>query len=108
MCVSPSSPDGTHSEEGTPDPSQAIYAEFDDDFEEEEEELVAPIGQCTAMYNFPGRCGWVTMTPMYSTLLWYNTLVHGDSVTCCHVPARCQRGDHHHAGGGGVVCSGGG
>ncbi|CAB1341832.1 unnamed protein product, partial [Coregonus sp. 'balchen'] len=37
---------------------QAIYAEFDDDFEEEEEEeeeeLVAPIGQCTAMYNFPG------------------------------------------------------
>uniref|UniRef100_A0A8K9XQF9 Thyroid hormone receptor interactor 10a n=1 Tax=Oncorhynchus mykiss TaxID=8022 RepID=A0A8K9XQF9_ONCMY len=62
MCVSPSSPDGTPSEEGTPDPSQAIYAEFDDDFEEEEEELVAPIGQCTAMYNFPGASeGTITM-----------------------------------------------
>uniref|UniRef100_A0A3Q3X020 Thyroid hormone receptor interactor 10b n=1 Tax=Mola mola TaxID=94237 RepID=A0A3Q3X020_MOLML len=36
----------------TPDPSQAIYAEFDDDFEDEE--LTAPIGKCTAMYNFPG------------------------------------------------------
>ncbi|KAM4598672.1 cdc42-interacting protein 4 homolog isoform 5-T5 [Polymixia lowei] len=46
------SPDGAHSEESTPDPSQAIYAEFDDDFEEEE--LTAPIGKCTAMYNFPG------------------------------------------------------
>ncbi|KAL2101562.1 hypothetical protein ACEWY4_003323 [Coilia grayii] len=46
------SPDGAHSDEGTPDPSQAIYAEFDDDFEEEE--LAAPIGQCTALYNFPG------------------------------------------------------
>uniref|UniRef100_A0A8C8GQ71 Cdc42-interacting protein 4 homolog n=1 Tax=Oncorhynchus tshawytscha TaxID=74940 RepID=A0A8C8GQ71_ONCTS len=59
----PYSPDGTHSEEGTPDPSQAIYAEFDDDFEEEEEEeLVAPIGQCTAMYNFPGASeGTITM-----------------------------------------------
>nr|XP_046186554.1 cdc42-interacting protein 4 homolog isoform X4 [Oncorhynchus gorbuscha] len=60
----PHSPDGTHSEEGTPDPSQAIYAEFDDDFEEEEteEELVAPIGQCTAMYNFPGASeGTITM-----------------------------------------------
>ncbi|XP_031683359.1 cdc42-interacting protein 4 homolog isoform X8 [Oncorhynchus kisutch] len=57
----PYSPDGTHSEEGTPDPSQAIYAEFDDDFEEEEE-LVAPIGQCTAMYNFPGASeGTITM-----------------------------------------------
>uniref|UniRef100_A0A8C8HZN3 Thyroid hormone receptor interactor 10b n=1 Tax=Oncorhynchus tshawytscha TaxID=74940 RepID=A0A8C8HZN3_ONCTS len=61
ICVSPSSPDGTHSEEGTPDSSQAIYAEFDDDFEEEEE-LVAPIGQCTAMYNFPGASeGTITM-----------------------------------------------
>uniref|UniRef100_A0A672FZM6 Cdc42-interacting protein 4 homolog n=1 Tax=Salarias fasciatus TaxID=181472 RepID=A0A672FZM6_SALFA len=30
----------------------AIYAEFDDDFEDEE--LTAPIGNCTAMYNFPG------------------------------------------------------
>ncbi|XP_010899498.1 cdc42-interacting protein 4 homolog isoform X3 [Esox lucius] len=46
------SPDGAQSDEGTPDPSQAIYAEFDDEFEEEE--LVPPIGQCTAMYNFPG------------------------------------------------------
>uniref|UniRef100_A0A8C9YD07 Thyroid hormone receptor interactor 10a n=1 Tax=Sander lucioperca TaxID=283035 RepID=A0A8C9YD07_SANLU len=36
----------------TPDPSQAIYAEFDDDFEDEE--LTAPIGKCTAMYSFPG------------------------------------------------------
>ncbi|XP_067277485.1 cdc42-interacting protein 4 homolog isoform X3 [Pseudorasbora parva] len=34
------------------DPSHAIYTEFDDDFEEEE--LAAPIGQCTALYNFPG------------------------------------------------------
>uniref|UniRef100_A0A672FWI7 Cdc42-interacting protein 4 homolog n=1 Tax=Salarias fasciatus TaxID=181472 RepID=A0A672FWI7_SALFA len=47
-----SSPDGAHSDESTPDPSQAIYAEFDDDFEDEE--LTAPIGNCTAMYNFPG------------------------------------------------------
>ncbi|XP_053084299.1 cdc42-interacting protein 4 homolog isoform X3 [Pangasianodon hypophthalmus] len=46
------SPDGAHSDESTPDPSQAIYAEFDDDFEEEE--LSTPIGQCTALYNFPG------------------------------------------------------
>ncbi|XP_060752874.1 cdc42-interacting protein 4 homolog isoform X1 [Tachysurus vachellii] len=46
------SPDGAQSDESTPDPSQAIYAEFDDDFEEEE--LSAPIGQCTALYNFPG------------------------------------------------------
>ncbi|XP_055749356.1 cdc42-interacting protein 4 homolog isoform X3 [Salvelinus fontinalis] len=57
----PYSPDGTHSEEGTPDPSQAIYAEFDDDFEEEEE-LAAPIGQCTAMYNFPGSASEGTIT----------------------------------------------
>ncbi|CAL8303368.1 unnamed protein product [Merluccius merluccius] len=56
------SPDGAQSEEGTPDPAHAIYAEFDDDFEEEEEqeeqegeeELTVPIGNCTAMYNFPG------------------------------------------------------
>ncbi|XP_028842408.1 cdc42-interacting protein 4 homolog isoform X4 [Denticeps clupeoides] len=47
-----SSPDGAHSDEGTPDTSQAIYAEFDDDFEDEE--LAAPIGHCTALYNFPG------------------------------------------------------
>ncbi|XP_032442952.1 cdc42-interacting protein 4 homolog isoform X4 [Xiphophorus hellerii] len=46
------SPDGAHSDESTPDPSQAIYAEFDDDFEDEEP--AAPIGKCTAMYNFPG------------------------------------------------------
>ncbi|XP_030591503.1 cdc42-interacting protein 4 homolog isoform X4 [Archocentrus centrarchus] len=46
------SPDGAYSDESTPDPSQAIYAEFDDDFEDEE--LAAPIGKCTAMYNFPG------------------------------------------------------
>lgn len=46
------SPDGAHSDESTPDTSQAIYAEFDDDFEDEE--LAAPIGTCTAMYNFPG------------------------------------------------------
>ncbi|KAM6905028.1 cdc42-interacting protein 4 homolog isoform 3-T3 [Xenentodon cancila] len=46
------SPDGAHSDESTPDPSQAIYAEFDDDFEDEE--LATPIGKCTAMYNFPG------------------------------------------------------
>ncbi|XP_073351213.1 cdc42-interacting protein 4 homolog isoform X3 [Pagrus major] len=46
------SPDGAHSDESTPDPSQAIYAEFDDDFEDEE--LTVPIGKCTAMYNFPG------------------------------------------------------
>lgn len=50
--VSPDSPDGAHSDESTPDPSQAIYAEFDDEFEEEE--LSSPIGQCTALYNFPG------------------------------------------------------
>ncbi|XP_054614364.1 cdc42-interacting protein 4 homolog isoform X3 [Dunckerocampus dactyliophorus] len=46
------SPDGAHSDGGTPDPSHAIYAEFDDDFEDEE--VTAPIGTCTAMYNFPG------------------------------------------------------
>uniref|UniRef100_A0A671QKH6 Cdc42-interacting protein 4 homolog n=1 Tax=Sinocyclocheilus anshuiensis TaxID=1608454 RepID=A0A671QKH6_9TELE len=45
----PSSP-GTISDDT--DSSQAIYTEFDDDFEEEE--LAAPIGQCTALYNFPG------------------------------------------------------
>ncbi|XP_075941894.1 cdc42-interacting protein 4 homolog isoform X1 [Anarhichas minor] len=46
------STDGAHSDDSTPDPSQAIYAEFDDDFEDEE--LTAPIGKCTAMYSFPG------------------------------------------------------
>ncbi|XP_072224469.1 cdc42-interacting protein 4 homolog isoform X3 [Leuresthes tenuis] len=54
------SPDGAHSDESTPDPSQAIYAEFDDDFEDEE--LAPPIGKCTAMYNFPGASeGTITM-----------------------------------------------
>lgn len=53
------SPDGAHSDESTPDHSQAIYAEFDDDFEDEE--LSAPIGKCTAMYNFPG----MTQAPFY-------------------------------------------
>ncbi|XP_077413655.1 cdc42-interacting protein 4 homolog isoform X1 [Vanacampus margaritifer] len=49
----PLSPDGAHSDGGTPDTSShAIYAEFDDDFEDEE--LAAPIGNCTALYNFPG------------------------------------------------------
>ncbi|XP_077352305.1 cdc42-interacting protein 4 homolog isoform X3 [Festucalex cinctus] len=48
----PLSPDGAHSDGGTPDTSHAIYAEFDDDFEDEE--LAAPIGNCTALYNFPG------------------------------------------------------
>ena len=52
LLCSLSSPDGAHSDESTPDASQAIYAEFDDDFEDEE--LAAPIGKCTAMYNFPG------------------------------------------------------
>ncbi|XP_077590667.1 cdc42-interacting protein 4 homolog isoform X3 [Stigmatopora nigra] len=46
------SPDGAQSDGGTSDTSHAIYAEFDDDFEDEE--LAAPIGNCTAMYNFPG------------------------------------------------------
>ncbi|KAM6957890.1 cdc42-interacting protein 4 homolog isoform 4-T4 [Aplochiton taeniatus] len=39
-------------DEEAPDPSHAIYAEFDDDFEDED--ITAPIGKCTAMYNFPG------------------------------------------------------
>uniref|UniRef100_A0A096MFW3 Thyroid hormone receptor interactor 10a n=1 Tax=Poecilia formosa TaxID=48698 RepID=A0A096MFW3_POEFO len=55
-----SSPDGAHSDESTPDPSQAIYAEFDDDFEDEEP--VAPIGKCTAMYNFPGSASEGTIS----------------------------------------------
>ncbi|KAI1886523.1 hypothetical protein AGOR_G00196630 [Albula goreensis] len=46
-----SSPDSTLSHEGKSDP-QAIYAEFDEDFDEEE--IFAPIGQCTALYNFEG------------------------------------------------------
>ncbi|XP_013880004.1 cdc42-interacting protein 4 homolog isoform X2 [Austrofundulus limnaeus] len=46
------SADGAHSDESPPDPSQPIYAEFDDDFEDEEP--AAPIGRCTAMYSFPG------------------------------------------------------
>lgn len=51
-CFCCSSPDAAPSDDGAPDPAQAIYAEFDDDFEDEE--LSAPIGKCTAMYNFPG------------------------------------------------------
>ncbi|XP_008327520.2 cdc42-interacting protein 4 homolog isoform X1 [Cynoglossus semilaevis] len=47
-----SSPDGAHSDESSPDASQAIYAEFDDDFEDDE--IAVSIGNCTAMYNFPG------------------------------------------------------
>lgn len=39
-------------DEEAPDSSHAIYAEFDDDFEDED--ITAPIGKCTAMYNFPG------------------------------------------------------
>ncbi|XP_061838049.1 cdc42-interacting protein 4 homolog [Nerophis lumbriciformis] len=46
------SPDGAHSDGGTPDVSNAIYSEFDDDFEDEE--VAPPIGKCTAMYSFPG------------------------------------------------------
>jgi len=70
-----SSPDGAHSDEGTPDPSQAIYAEFDDDFEDEE--LTVPIGKCTAMYSFPGMSQaasahedvWVSFIKMSCLLL---------------------------------------
>ncbi|XP_034449361.1 cdc42-interacting protein 4 homolog isoform X4 [Hippoglossus hippoglossus] len=55
------SPDGAQSDESTPDPSQAIYAEFDDDFEDDE--LTAAIGNCTAMYNFPGASeGTISMS----------------------------------------------
>ncbi|XP_035253474.1 cdc42-interacting protein 4 homolog isoform X4 [Anguilla rostrata] len=46
------SPDGAQSDEGNADPSQAIYAEFDDDFDEDE--AISPIGECTALYNFQG------------------------------------------------------
>ncbi|XP_061079026.1 cdc42-interacting protein 4 homolog isoform X1 [Conger conger] len=46
------SPDGAQSDEGNADPSQAIYAEFDDDFDEEE--VISPIGECTALYTFQG------------------------------------------------------
>ncbi|KAI1884293.1 hypothetical protein AGOR_G00224940 [Albula goreensis] len=46
------SPDGAHSDESSADASQAIYAEFDDDFDEEE--IVNPIGECTALYSFQG------------------------------------------------------
>lgn len=52
-----SSPDGAHSDESSPDASQAIYAEFDDDFEDDE--IAVSIGNCTAMYNFPGT--WITL-----------------------------------------------
>ncbi|XP_035261234.1 cdc42-interacting protein 4 homolog isoform X3 [Anguilla anguilla] len=46
-----SSPGSTRSHEEKTDSPQAIY-EFDDDFEDEE--AFAPIGQCTALYNFEG------------------------------------------------------
>lgn len=52
FCIFFSSADGAHCDESPNDPSQPIYAEFDDDFEDEE--LAAPIGRCTAMYSFPG------------------------------------------------------
>ncbi|KAJ8381581.1 hypothetical protein SKAU_G00023590 [Synaphobranchus kaupii] len=45
-------PDGAQSDEGNADPSQGIYAEFDDDFDEEEG--ISPIGECTALYTFQG------------------------------------------------------
>uniref|UniRef100_A0A671SXF9 Cdc42-interacting protein 4 homolog n=1 Tax=Sinocyclocheilus anshuiensis TaxID=1608454 RepID=A0A671SXF9_9TELE len=48
------------------DSSQAIYTEFDDEFEEEE--LAAPIGQCTALYNFPG-----TIIQLHSSTCEYRT-----------------------------------
>lgn len=32
------------------DPTQNIYAEFDDDFDD----IEAPVGQCTALYTFEG------------------------------------------------------
>lgn len=70
------SPDGAHSDESTPDPSQAIYAEFDDDFEDEE--LSAPIGKCTAMYNFPGMsqaAGLSAVLPVFE-----GTCVRGESI----------------------------
>ncbi|XP_039628845.1 cdc42-interacting protein 4 homolog isoform X2 [Polypterus senegalus] len=47
------SPEAAHSDDSSQDNiSQPIYAEFDDDFEEEES--ILPIGQCTAMYTFDG------------------------------------------------------
>ncbi|XP_066563934.1 cdc42-interacting protein 4 homolog isoform X3 [Amia ocellicauda] len=46
------SPDGAHSDGSNPEHPQGIYAEFDDDFEDEDS--APPIGQCTAMYSFAG------------------------------------------------------
>ncbi|XP_048847207.1 cdc42-interacting protein 4 homolog isoform X2 [Brienomyrus brachyistius] len=43
-------PNNANSREG--DIPQPIYAEFEDDFDDEE--LDTPIGQCTALYSFPG------------------------------------------------------
>uniref|UniRef100_A0A8C9VRT5 Thyroid hormone receptor interactor 10b n=1 Tax=Scleropages formosus TaxID=113540 RepID=A0A8C9VRT5_SCLFO len=43
--------DNANCEAGDPDSSQAIYAEFD---EFDEDEMDVPIGQCTALYSFPG------------------------------------------------------
>ncbi|KAL4659163.1 cdc42-interacting protein 4 isoform X1 [Arapaima gigas] len=45
------STDNANCNTGDPDGSQAIYAEFDE-FDEDDTE--APIGQCTALYSFPG------------------------------------------------------
>ncbi|XP_028679481.1 cdc42-interacting protein 4 homolog isoform X1 [Erpetoichthys calabaricus] len=56
------SPEAAHSDDSSQDNiSQPIYAEFDDDFEEEES--ILPIGQCTAMYTFDGSSeGTISMT----------------------------------------------
>lgn len=91
VCVC--SPDGAHSDESAPDASQAIYAEFDDDFEDEE--LAAPIGKCTAMYNFPGMSSGGLSR--FSRDVFLNAFF---------LVLRCQRGDHRYAGGGGTGCSG--
>ncbi|XP_015204553.1 cdc42-interacting protein 4 homolog isoform X2 [Lepisosteus oculatus] len=56
------SPDGAHSDGSNPDQtSQAVYAEFDDDFDDEDP--VPPIGKCTALYSFAGSSeGTISMT----------------------------------------------
>ncbi|KAK6468821.1 cdc42-interacting protein 4-like protein isoform X1 [Huso huso] len=47
------SPDSAHSDDSNQDSSsQPIYAEFEDDFEDEDS--VLPIGQCTAVFHFDG------------------------------------------------------
>ncbi|XP_042303238.1 cdc42-interacting protein 4 isoform X3 [Sceloporus undulatus] len=45
------SPETTHSDESQDTLNQAIYTEFDEDFEED---LVSPIGTCVALYQFEG------------------------------------------------------